>query len=606
MAQAKVQPYILRNLKGRNGSAPENIEDSQFQTLENWYPRDKILKRRKGTTAVSALPYSAKITGAAVYLPSGRNYEVLLGAADAICKLDGQEIVALATTTSAITTDTLELWQMQQYKNSMYCLRADIGALYRSDGDQVNDTGIAAPTVALTAADGAAPGVLDAGDYEVVYTYYNSATGAESNPSPVATVTVSASGTVDYTDLGVSTNPQVDSRKIYRSLVDSEGEWFHVLTILDNQTTAYAGEDAALADMGLPAEQTNGVPPTNIDAMEVHQERMWLTDGLLVYFSELGLPESFAGASSLNVKSDDGYLIRSIKSFGEVLLILKQNGIYYLAGSDEQSFQIRTLHDRHGCVARDTVAVAEGYAIWFGGDNFYLTDGNRVSAIGDLEVQDIIADIDSDDYSLMTADIYPDEGWYMCAIPENGAITKWLAYNYRSGNWHVMTWSGLIGQPTFMKLLPDDNGKPVVYAALSGQVGHINELFRGDDDLGREIACTLRTKNFGLEKEDNMKIIRDVQMLISTTGVAEDVTVAVIRDDDVLALTQVSWNTFDGKQWQRIGISSNGYPGNFLSLRVQYSGDADFDIEGFAFKIVDLGRQAPLRGVNTILTPIVN
>jgi hypothetical protein len=593
---ATVQPYVLRKLRGRNGSAPENIDDGQFQVLQNWYPKAGILKRRPGTSRVSGIAYDKHLTGCAVYLPSGIDYKVLVGLEDGIGELDGDEIAILPSAAPEISASKT-LWTMKQYKNTMYCQRSDIGSIYRSDGTQINDSGIAAPTAALTATEGAA-GNLAAGNYEIVYTYYNTNSGAESNPSPAATVTIAANKKINYSGITTTVNAQTNARKIYRSLVNQSGEWFHVLTILDNISTAYTGDNALLADMGLPAEQTNGLPPTNVDMIEVHQERLWATDGLLVYFSELGLPESFAATSSLNVKSDDGYLIRGLVSFGEILLILKQNGIYYIAGSDEQSFQVRTLHDRHGCVAAHSVAVGEGFAFWFGGDNFYLTDGNRVNAIGSDEVRDIISNISSDDYDIMQADIYMEEGWYICGIPSNGAVTSWLAYNYRTGDWHTMTWDPSLGAPQWIRGIPDINGKPIMYGAHSGSAykGHLFQEFDTEqaEDFGFDIACTLKTKNYGFNTEDSMKFMKDVQILISSTGVAESMTVTLFRDDDAVAEDTASVSTYSGKMWKRIPVANPGYPGTFLSLKLDYSGDADFNIEGLGFKIVDLGRQAPV------------
>ena len=599
---ATVQPYVLRKFKGRNGSAPENIEDNQFQDLINWYTKDGILKRRKGTTRSTGTPHTARITGAAVYLPSGVSYKVMLGLAAGIGWLNGTTITQLPTTlVDAIATSTTKLWIMKQYKNTMYCLRSFLsgvdGLLLRSDGGQVNLSGIAAPSVALTATEGAA-GDLAAGDYEIVYTYYNTASGAESNPSPEATITIAASKKINYTGITTTSNPQANARKVYRSLVNQTGEWFHVLTILDNVTTLYTGDNALLEDMGLPAEQTNGIPPEELINFEVHQERLWATDGLLLYFSELGLPESFAGASSLNVKSDDGYLIRGLASFGEILLVLKQNGIYYVAGSDEQSFQVRNMHDKHGCVAKHSVAIGEGFAFWFGGDNFYLTDGNRVNAMGSAEVVDLIADIDSDDYDLMQAEIYPDEGWYVCGIPSGGAITSWLAYNYRSGDWHTMTWDSDVGTPQFLRGLPDSNGKPQVYGSLSASasIGHLFRFFVPGEarDYQEPIACELRTKNYGFNKEDSMKFMKDIQVLISTTTTAEEIVVTLYRDDDASSEDTATVSVYQGKMWKRIPIANPGTPGTFLSLGITYSGSSDFDIEGLGFKIVDLGRQAPV------------
>jgi hypothetical protein len=391
----------------------------------------------------------------------------------------------------------------------------------------------------------------------------------------------------------------VNARKLYRSLKDQQGEFFHVLTILDNSTTSYDGENTLLEDMGLPVEVSNGIPPSGLTMFTIHQERMWVSDGSLVYFSEFGLPESFKTSSSLNVQSDDGYSIQGMVSFGEILLILKQNGVYFLSGSDEQSFTIRTLHDRHGCVAPHSVAVAENFAFWFGGDNFYLSDGNKVAAIGNLEVQDIVEGISSDDYSLMQGTVFPEEGWYLVGIPASGSVTSWLAYNYRSGAWHTMTFDAAIGTPNFIQLVPDSNGKPVLYSDFdaTANVGHLFRFMDPSetDDFGSDIQCIFKTKNYGFTKEDSMKFMKDVQFLLSSTNIAEPVTIVLYRDDETAVEATVNLATLLGKKmWKRIPIANNGAPGNFLSFQVTYTGDSDFEIMGLGFKIVDLGRQVPI------------
>lgn len=593
---AKVQPYILRKLLGRNGSTKENIKDGEFQALQNWYAKNGVLKRRLGISAVSTLANPVALTGgAAVFLPGGTGYKIIVGKTNGLARLTNVEMESIPTALS-IPTETSAIWQLKQYKSSMYALREDIEALYRTDGDILAATGIAAPTAALTAVEGAA-GALAAGAYEIVYTYHNTATGAESNPSPIATVTIAASKKINYSAIGVSSNGQVNARKIYRSLVGQKGEWFHVLTILDNATTAYTGDNVELADMGLPAENVNGLPPSG-KFFEIHQERLWMTDEILLYFSEVGLPESFAGTSSLNVRSDDGYLIKGLKSFGEVLLVFKQNATYYLAGSDEQSFALRTLHDRSGCVAPHSIAVAEGFCFWFGGDNFYLTDGNRVNAIGNPEISDLIANISSNDYDIMQADVYGKEGWYICGIPSNGSIASWVAYNYRTGEFHTMTFAAAVGTPQWITTIPSTAGEPRLYCNLSAaaQRGQLRRIFdpAASDDLGNNIACSLLTKNYGFEKEDSMKFLKDLQVLVSTTGVAEDVSFTLYRDDDASSEATQSITTYGGKVWKRVPLSNNGTPGVFMAVGIDYTGDADFDISGLAFKIVDLDRQVPL------------
>jgi hypothetical protein len=592
---ATVKPFLLRGFKGRNGGPPENIKDQEFQTLDNWFVKDGILYPREGTTRVSGLAYSTKLTGIFFFSPSYDDYQVIVGGTNAICILDGSQITALPSTSSTTIATSTRLWQGKQYKDTLYLVRPDLGVLFRCDGTQVNDAGIAAPSVAPSGTEGAA-GALAAGDYVFVYTYYNSVTGAESDPSPASTVlTIAASKKINYTAIATSANAQVNARKIYRSLVGQAGEWFHVVTILDNVTTTYTGDNVVLDDMGLPAEQTNAIPPTGITGMEIHQERLWLTDGRYLYFSELGLPESFNGTSILNINADDGYTITGLVSFGEILLVMKQNAVYFISGSDEQSFSKRVLHDKNGCVSSLSTAVAENLCFWYGGDNFYMTDGSKVVAIGTTEVRDIVEDIDPTYYTRIQGMTYPKEGWYMAGIPNaSGAITQWIAYNYRSGDWHTMSWHASLGAPTFLTSLPDEESAPVMYAGHEIANGHIYQFDLGADDAGYAITYSLRTKNYGFDREDMMKFLKDLQILLSTTSVATDVTVTLYKDDTVAAQMTDSFNTYANQMWKRVPLSNNGAPGNFLSVAVSYSGESNFQVMGIGFKVVDLGRQAPV------------
>ena len=55
---------------------------------------------------------------------------------------------------------------------------------------------------------------------------------------------------------------------------------------------------------------------------------------------------------------------------------------------------------------------AEGLAFWFGGENFYMTDGNNVKAIGDKNIRNLVDGIDASYYHLVSGAIVDSKSWY--------------------------------------------------------------------------------------------------------------------------------------------------------------------------------------------------
>jgi len=485
----------------------------------------------------------------------------------------------------------------KQYKGILYAARVGMGTLHRTDGVSVATAGIAAPASAATLAEGAA-GALGAGDYIGVYTYYNTASRAESDYSPVSnTLTLGASKKINWTGITASSNGQCNARRLYRTLVGQQGEYFYVAQIGDNVTTTYTGDNVLMEDMGTAVGTKNGTPPTTVLFCEIFQERMWITDGLDMYYSELGLPESYGAYNYIPVAPDDGHEISGIKAFNERLLIGKTNAVYYLTGTDEMSFEVRTLTDRHGVASHHSMKTSEGLCFWFGGDNFYMTDGNSVRAVGDVQVRALIDDIPAANYDLVVGGIDARRGWYIAGIPYGAGIdyiNRILVYSYQTGDWAVFTYDSAIGAPQCFGDFTDENGKAIIYCPTYNSAGHVYQFNEGVDDYGNDIACALRTKSYGFGEEDTMKFMKEVQVMISTTGEAEDITANLYVDDAAAAQDTFTLNTYGGYLWKRIAIANNTVLGNFMDVELTYTGNADFRIAGLGFKLVDTGRQVPI------------
>lgn len=591
---SKVQTFLLRKFRGLiEGTDPVNIEDAQLESCQNFYPHRGELIPRNGSAPVSGFAYGSAISGLFGYNNSG-TWTLIFGHSSGLGKLDGDTMTGITTGSDVGTLSVgTRPWHFKQYKNVIYAINPSDGRLLRNDTFVTRRAGISAPDSAPTIDEGAA-GDLEAGDYYAVYTFYNSTTGEESDVSPVSSgLTLGASKKIDWSNLDTSTNPQVDSRRLYRTIKGQEGTYYLVATIGNIEST-YDDENVEQADMGAAAPDDNGAPPTGLVAMELFNERMWVTDGTYCYYSQFGLPESYGTFAFLPVNIEDGYDVVGLKSFGDRLIIGKGNAMHYLTGTDDLSFSMRVLTDKHGCHSAKSMAVAEGLMFWFGGDNFYQSDGNGVVAAGDNDVRDTVDSIDPTYYHLVWGEVDPTKSIYICGVPANGdsKVNTVMFYDYRTGDWSKHTYNASFGAPTAITSFNDGNAE-VLYISPSAQTGHVFKMDSGNLDGTYEIEYVARTKRYGFGADDRMKFFKEIQVLFHTTQQAEDCTVTIYKEDTVAAQDSLSINTYGGNQWKRIPLANNGNPGTFLSFQIAYTGQPVLKILGMGFKVVNLQRQAP-------------
>jgi hypothetical protein len=233
--------------------------------------------------------------------------------------------------------DSLKPWTAFEYKNIAYFVREASNALIRSDGTYYGPSGIAAPSVAPTLADGAS-GDIPAADFIGVVTFYNSATNVESNPSPASAVLSHAgSKKIDWSGIPTSTNPQVTSRRLYRTLPDATGEYYFVAQIDNNVDTTFTGDNVLVQDLGEAVSFDNGLPPGDIQFGAVWKERGFFSDKVDLFYSEQGRMECFAEDAIISVFPDDGHEIRAVYAYGDRLIVGKTNKIHYIVGAGPDS-----------------------------------------------------------------------------------------------------------------------------------------------------------------------------------------------------------------------------------------------------------------------------
>ena len=241
----------------------------------------------------------------------------------------------------------------------------DSGTLY------VRAFGGRAPTTAPTGTiGGPSSGVMN-GTYEFVCTFYNSKTGVETGLSPVYSPIALVNQNIDINVSGIGTpNLDFDKVNIYvRRGTATEfvrNDTMQVAVGATSTVLNLSNDDIDNMILAAPLENENAPLPANITDICWHLSRMFATDGVNIYYSGVGKPESWNPLNYEIANPNDGQRIIALHSVNEqMLLILKERSCYLLVGDTSQSWEIRLLTQSIGCTAKKSVTEGNGIVAWW-------------------------------------------------------------------------------------------------------------------------------------------------------------------------------------------------------------------------------------------------
>ena len=219
-------------------------------------------------------------------------------------------------------------------------------------------------------------GNLTAGDYSYRYTFYDSETGAESDPSVAsATTTAAADDMAVVSQIQVSPNARVDRRRVYRTLVGG-GVWYLVGSINDNSTTVYID---GTADANLTAELVTdqGIPPYG-DLVISFKDRLFMAGNPdypnRVYFSETNKPDMFPSTNYIDVGTANDKVVNMVEFEGK-LYFMQTATITGLYGSDASTYSWHKTRSHVGVKSPRSVAVGPDGIYFLSHDAVYRFDG---------------------------------------------------------------------------------------------------------------------------------------------------------------------------------------------------------------------------------------
>ena len=299
-----------------------------------------------------------------------------------------------------------------EYQQSLYY--TEPGAIPKYyDGTTRYLLGILAPTPKVVVAIGAA-GVL-IGTYTYVMTYYNQTKGVESQPTPVSNEIVVTNEKVEITGLPVSSDSQVNQKRIYR--VGGDLTSFSLVATVSNATTVYTDN---IADADIPGDDMVAV-----DYRQAAAGTKYLTEAYGILFGVVGDKLYYSQIGRFTAWPVDYFIdfpveITGIAAIGTGVLVFTKYRTYIVTGTSHVTFNKRLFSGDQGCLTFSSIQNVKGMLLWVSSDGICTVNGALVDVVSKGKLDKVVLNI--------VNSAFHDEVYY--AMQADGII---LAYDFRFG-----------------------------------------------------------------------------------------------------------------------------------------------------------------------------
>lgn len=575
----KLQPVRFGAIDGGqfDALAPTDIPKNGWKRLINLLPYNGRMNLREGYRNFSK--NAATISG-------GTGLIVTTGLLNTTSPLDDYAILVLDRTGHCAFVDQYGQWDsllsthyasampdddapwiLRQYKGVVYASRRNITpGLIRIDGAGWERAGRPAPTIGLSST------FVNTGSnvWQWCYTYLDSVTGNESNPSPILSKTTGTSGTVTLTGWSVADTDVVwDKYRLYATKANS-GLFFPIAD-LSSATTTY---DFIVADAlsgslayGSTALSTrNGVPDADTLAFEIWNERGWISEGEKVKYSAPGLIEGYSEIQNLPFNPNDNDTITTLYAWDDFLVIAKRRSTVLLAGYDRTDFEQKLWSDSIGCVAPQSMRNCGGTLVWLSSYGFMRADSSAElpKNTSNRKVESVLSSVDWSRIDLAYACTNPERNLYLVTLPVSGGWTG-LAYNWATDSWGEFDYAN---DPRVIVTAFDPQKNPMI-VGLGSANDTVIRYFYGPDDESVTIPwyALSGSPDTGGPNQNGMD---EVSLLCDPTHYA--VTFRAFRDAKPLVLAERTVRFGGTYGWKSVKLSTKKRLGT--TLQVELSGSA--------------------------------
>ncbi len=284
------------------------------------------------------------------------------------------------TVKSKLLADTkITLKEFETFDNKLEVYRRFEG-IFRLVGTALNDTDTVVDDTLDISGNQAAPDTFQQqpiGTYQYTYTFFNSTDGTESGAAPLSDdIVVELGGEIDLTNLEISTDPQVDKRKIYR--IGGNLNSFTLVDTISNLGTTFTD---SLGDTEVPGDilETLATGPAP-DGLR------FLIENNAIFFGAVGRRLHFTNIDKPNIWPDFNFIDfeRDITGIGVTpngLLVFDKFKTWIISGTDSSVFTRFVLSRDQGCLLHDAIASISDTLFWPSNDGICASNGGKVIVI---------------------------------------------------------------------------------------------------------------------------------------------------------------------------------------------------------------------------------
>lgn len=395
----------------------------------------------------------------------------------------------------------------------------------------VQNVGIAAPATPLTAAVSASAGVLNAA-YSYKYTYRNSITGHESDPSPVSNTVSPTNDQVDLSLIANSPDTQVDRKVIYRTTAGGAGVWFRVDEISGTVTT-YA-DNIADAALGEEVFEDSGVPP-QATFIEIYNGMMAYA-GLAtpnqnrVAMSGVLRPEAHDADNVYDLDPDEADSITGIKKFGTQLAVYKRKGLFLGSGRGPDEMDFSRTRVKNGSLGNAGIIDEDSRHFYLSERGPYVFGGLQEEFFG-RPIQAFYKTLDLNFLANASGASYPPLNQLIWNVAEVGQadFNTWLIFNTQTKEWTIRDFAS-----SRLSVYLDALGNTKLW--LGGADGFLYTGDQGPGDNGANINLEVITRGICLRYKDKQPDLaqsynfRHLEIYYDANGGTSPITVSYALD----------------------------------------------------------------------------
>lgn len=240
-----------------------------------------------------------------------------------------------------------------------------------SDGINFYNLGIAGPATKPTTVYNGTLGIISIRQY--CYTYYNSADGSESMPSPYSTELEYTDNNITISGIVPSLDTQVTDIKIYR-LGGPYTEMVLVATIAKTSTSYVDILGDLVIDGSILTSQASGQAPSGLDHLTEYSSMFFGTLDDKLYYSDIAYVNNWSPFFFIDFDAT----IIGLGSTQNGLLVFTKDKTYIVTGSSPTALSKVLLHGSQGCLNHKTIKYVDNTLVWQSRDGLCTSNGSSV------------------------------------------------------------------------------------------------------------------------------------------------------------------------------------------------------------------------------------